>query len=209
MSIFSKSRTLSLVLVAGIAACAPDDAASPSTSSTTSDLDVIGLAERPASLLVLSPAATVAQRQRLERTLVRLGGAVLESHPPRLVIAQVPPGSEAALTALGVVARFDRAVTAADLAAATLPEERFLSVHAARWFPSEVPSDRRLVPTFAARPAGESEGSPKRLPEGAADAPTIDPEDTQPVPFASGTVVVSIVLPESNGVLDVSTEDWN
>ena len=209
MSIFTKSRHLSIVLVAaGLAACA-DDASSPSTSTTASNLDVIGLAERPASLLVLSPAATVAQRQRLERTLVRLGGAVLETHPPRLVIAQVPDGADAALTAAGMVARFDRAVTAADLAAATLPEERFLAVHAARWFPVEVPRGERLAPTLiAAEGEARSEGAPLRLAEGAVDAPVIDPEDWTPVHFASGTMVVSIVLPESNGSVDVSTEDW-
>ena len=203
-----RTSTAALLVAAGLAACA-DDGAPPSTSSTTSDLDVIGLAERPASLLVLAPTATVAQRQRLERGLVRLGGAVLETHAPRLVIAQVPAGADAALTALGVVARFDRAVTASDLRAPTVFEERFLSVHAARWFPAEVPEANRLQPTRIAHPAGEAEAPPARLPDGAINAPVIDPEDMQAVPFASGTVVVSIVLPESNGVIDVSTEDWN
>src|SRR5688572_28336882 len=146
------NSSLSIVLVAAAFSACTSDATSPSTSSATGELDVIGLAERPASLLVLSPTATVAQRQRLERVLVRLGGAVLESHPPCLIIAQVPEGADAALTAAGMVARFDRAVTAADLAATTLPEVRFLSVHAARWFPGEVPRAARVMPTFAADP---------------------------------------------------------
>ncbi len=215
MSITSRSAHLSIVLVAaGLAACASDDGTTPPTSSTTSDLDVIGLAERPASLLVLAPTATVAHRQRLERALVRLGGAVLESHPPRLVIAQVPAGADAALTALGVVARFDRAVTAADLAAPTILEERFLAVHAARWFPIEVPVGTRLQPSRVVRPASEMEAAPRRMPAAAPGepgpgGPVIDPEDYQPVPYASGTVVVSIVLPESNGAIDATTEDWN
>ncbi|HUQ02835.1 MAG TPA: hypothetical protein VM261_10090 [Kofleriaceae bacterium] len=218
MSISRHTRKLALV-VAGLAACATDDSASPSTSSTTSDLDVIGLAERPATLLVLQPTATLAQRQRLERAIVRLGGAVLETHAPRLVIAQVPNGADAALTALGVVAKFDRAVTPADLASPTIFEERFLSVHAARWFPADVPVGGRIAPLRVIRPAGEEESAPRRLPEniapgepnggGGDPGPVIDPEDMQAVPFASGTVVVSVVLPESNGVVDASTEDWN
>lgn len=211
-------RKLALVVTglgAGLAACTADDGASTSTSTTTADLDVIGLAERPASLLVLQPTATVADRQRLERAIVRLGGAVLETHAPRLLIAQVPRGADAALAALGVVATFDRAVTPADLTSPTIFEERFLSVHAARWFPGEVPPDERLAPMRVAHPAGEEEAPARRLPENLIagerepGGPTIDPEDMQPVPFASGTVVVSVVLPESNGVIDASTEDWN
>lgn len=210
MSIFTKSRalTFALVSVASLASCTDDGSTVPSTSSTSGELDVIGLAERPASLLVLAPTATVADRRRLERALVRLGGAVLESHPPRLIIAQVPAGADAALTALGVVARFERAVTAADLAAPTLPEERFLSVHAARWFPDAVPPRERLAPRFTARPEGEGEAPARRLAAEDVEGPTIDPEDMQPVPFASGTVVVSVVLPESNGAIDPSLENW-
>lgn len=203
-----RSSARKLVLVtAGLAACTDGDRTSTTTSTTSHDLDVIGLAERPATLLVLSPTATLAQRQRLERALVRMGGAVLETHAPRLVIAQVPAGADAALSALGVVSRFDRAVTPADLASPTIFEERFLSVHAARWFPSEVPDGRRIEPLRATQPAAES--APLRMPEGGPSGPVIDPEDMQAVPFASGTVVVSVVLPESNGAIDVSTEDWN
>ncbi len=209
MSIFSKSRALSFALVAvGLAACTDDGTTVPSTSTTTGELDVIGLSQRPASLLVLSPTATVADRRKLERTLVRLGGAVLESHPPRLVIAQVPAGADTALTALGVVARFDRAVTAADLTAPTLAEERFLSVYDARWFPAEVPPRERIAPMFVAQPEGEGEAPARRLTAEDLQGPTIDPEDMQPVPFASGTIVVSVVLPESNGAIDPSTENW-
>ena len=213
-------RKLALVVTglgAGLAACTADDGASTPTSTTTAELDVIGLAERPASLLVLAPTATVADRQRLERAIVRLGGAVLATHAPRLVIAQVPGGAGAALAGLGVVATFDRAVTPADLASPTILEERFLAVHAARWFPTEVPPDKRLAPMRVARPAGEEEAPARRLPEidlraageGDPGGPVIDPEDMQAVPFASGTIVVSVVLPESNGVIDASTEDWN
>ncbi len=215
MTLLSRSHRLCLaIVVAGTASCGSDDGGSAATptSSTTSELDVIGLAERPASLLVLSPGATSAQRRRLEQTLVRLGGSVLETLPPRLVIAQVPTGAEAALAALGVVGQLDRAVTAADLAAATLPEERFLAVHAARWYPSEVPPRERLAPRFVRRPPGAMEGPPQAMPQAAREAALaaeIDPEDLMSVPFASGTVVVSVVLPESNGTIDPSTEDWN
>lgn len=214
MSLLRRSQPLLIAtIVAGAAACVSDDDLSlSSTATSTSELDVIGLAERPAALLVLSPSATPAQLRRLEQTLTRLGGGVLEMLPPRLVIAQVPAGAETALSALGVVAKFERAVAASDLASPTLAEERFLSVYSARWFPAQVPTEERLVPTRVPRPQSELEAAPQPIPAGvraAAEAAAIDPEDTVSVPFGSGKVVVSIILPESNGAIDPSTEDWN
>lgn len=182
----------------------PDASGSPITRR-----DEVGRAQQPASLLVLAPTATAADRTRLETTLAQLGGDLIAALPPRLMIAQVPPGAEAVLADLGVVARFDRATTAADLAAPSVAEERFLAVHAARWFPGDVAVNARLTPTVRLRAGGEREGVfPARgllAREGGSD---VDPDDAVAVPYASGTIVVSVILPESNGAIDVSTEDW-
>ena len=130
MSIISKISVLAFAstLLVGCAEDAAPDADAPAPPATSATyLDSIGPADRPASLLVLAPTATAADRERLDAVLAQLGGATLAALPPRLVIAQVPPRAERALADLGVVARFDRAVEPADLAAPTLDEERFLA----------------------------------------------------------------------------------
>lgn len=209
------NNTLRALLVVGalVGGCAGEPA-DVTIATTTSHLDRIVPADRPASLLVLSAAATetaaaaAITRTRLERTLATVGGDVLATLPPRLAIAHVPDGAAPLLADLDVAARFDRAVTAADLGDATLAEERFLAVHAALHFPADVEPAARLAPRYRARAADEAEGP-------ALVAPTTtrlvgeDPEDTVAVPYASGTIVVSVVLPESNGSIDASTEDWS
>lgn len=212
MSIISKISVLAFAstLLVGCAEDAAPDADAPAPPATSATyLDSIGPADRPASLLVLAPTATAADRERLDAVLAQLGGATLAALPPRLVIAQVPPRAERALADLGVVARFDRAVEPADLAAPTLDEERFLAVFGARWYPAEVPPARRLAPTARLRPEGEREGTVAPPPTARLAAEGVaDPEELVAVPYASGTIVVSIVLPESNGSIDASTEDW-
>src|SRR5205085_3690667 len=105
-----------------------------------------------------------------------------------------------------------------DIASPTLAEQRFSSVYSARWFPTDVPVGGRIEPLRVAHPVGEEESAPREPiapgepnpgDPGGPSGPVIDPEDQQAVPFASGTVVVSVVLPESNGSIDPSTEDWN
>lgn len=209
MSIISKISALAIAS-ALLVGCAEEAPVSTQPGTATTRLDQLGPVDQPASLLVLAPTATAADRDRVERTLAPLGGAVLATLPPRLVVAQVPTGADAVLAHLGVVARFDRATTAADLVAPTIAEERFLAVHAARWFPREVAPTARLAPTVRLRPDGEREGTVTTLPAShAARLAGGDADDTVAVPYAAGTVVVSIVLPESNGSIDASTEDWS
>ncbi len=188
-----------------------DDADLSTSTTPPAELDVIGLSQRPASLLVLDASATAATRARLDRALAQLGGAVIATLPPRLVVAQVPDGAEAVLAAHGVVARHDRALADRELPGATLAEDRFVAVYSNRWHqPSEPIVARRQV----LAPDAAFEASPSMPPPVARFAPgephpEFDPEDQVSVPYASGTVVVAVVLPESNGAIDASSEDWN
>lgn len=202
------SRTaISVSLAAALvsAACVPmsdDDVVT--TTAPSAQLDVIGLSERPASLIVVDHA-DAAERRRFERALDRIGGAVIASLPPRLVIAQIPDGADAALADLGMIDRFDAPVDETALDGATANEARFLAVYSNRWHVA--PATMRIVAhQVAAAPGEPFEAEPSAAPGG---EPTFDPEDQVSIPYASGTVVVSIVLPESNGVIDPSTEDWN
>lgn len=180
-----------------LAACAAADEAE-TVVSQDHEIDVIGLSERPASLLVIEPGT----RREVERTLDRMGGAVLAQLPPRLVIAQVPAGADIALADAGLVARFDRAVSEADVADATIAEARFLAVYTNRW-QADVPRAMTIEAHLAAGAAPEAQPIARGEP-----GPVVDPEDSVSVPYAAGTVVVSIVLPESNGAIDPSSEDW-
>ncbi|MCE9576318.1 MAG: hypothetical protein K8W52_24435 [Deltaproteobacteria bacterium] len=185
----------------------------PETAAAHDELDVIGLAKTPASLLVLDP--TTADVPGLRAHLHALGGGVIAELPPRLVIAQVPAGADAITANLGVVARFDRPVEPGELAGATTDEDRFTAVYANRWF-AQIPRAIQLAPRRQPRAKGETfEAQPTRghVTKGivgpGGPGPQPDPEDQVSVPYASGTIVVSIVLPESNGSIDPSTEDWN
>jgi subtilisin-like proprotein convertase family protein len=210
--IWFRTRLFALAVLPALAlGCVEDDAADlSSTASSSMELDVIALAARPARLLVLADGSDAAARRRLERGLATIGGAIVTWAPPRLAIAQVPAGTDAILADLGVIAHFERRVTAADVPGATVAEERVLDVYSNRWFPAEVPPRERIVARRAIRAEGEAFEAPAgpiaaRLT--AADSQP-DPEDQVSVPYASGTVVVSIVLPESNGVAEASSEDW-
>jgi subtilisin-like proprotein convertase family protein len=202
----SRTAIISASLAAALcAACASDDNVVTTTTAPPAALDVIGLSERPASLVVVDHADGAARR-RFERGLERLGGAVIASLPPRLVIAQIPDGADAALADLGMLDRFDTAVDETVLQGATADEARFINVYSNRW--QVAPHAMKIVAHAADPMPGEAfERSPSAAPEG--DQPPFDPEDQVSVPYASGTVVVSIVLPESNGAIDPSTEDWN
>lgn len=196
------------------AACASDDdTVVATTTAPPAALDVIGLSERPASLVVVDHADAAARR-RFERGLDRLGGAVIASLPPRLVIAQIPDGADAALADLGMVARFDAAVDETVLPGATTNEARFINVYSNRW--QVAPPSMAIVARHVPAMPGEAFEAPAQAapltnrlfaPGPGGEAP--DPEDQVSIPYASGTVVVSIVLPESNGAIDPSTEDWN
>jgi subtilisin-like proprotein convertase family protein len=204
MSVISKLRVLAIAsaLVVGCA----DPAAPDSTTTNAAALDQLAPADAPASLLVLAPSADAAARAALERTVATLGGRVFATLPPRLVTAYLPAGADPVLADLGVVARFDRATTDGDLPDATVAERRFLEVHASRWFPAE--AGEPIVPRARRRLAAETEAPARVRPDVARLA---DPggDDQVAVPYASGTIAVAIVLPESTGAIDPSTEDWS
>jgi len=216
MTLF-RSRLLAAVsLAVGLTGCldgdTPTDPA-PVAATRAEELDIIGLAAQPPSLLVLDAATTPAGHRRLQRTLAKAGGSVIASLPPRLVVAQVPAGAGAILTDLGVRQRFDRAVVDADLPGASLGEQRFAAVFSSRWYPAAMLAADKITPRRLVRAADEPFEAPaRRAPAqkgaGAAKALAAEPDPDISVPFASGTVVVSIVLPESNGAAEPSTEDW-
>lgn len=202
MSIISKQRAL-LVAGALVAGCAEQAAPVP-TADHAAHLDQLTPSDAPASLLVLGADADAASRLRLERTVEAIGGRVFATLPPRLVTAYLPDGAAPLLADLGVVARFDRATDRADLPDASIAEARFQAVHASRWFAG---GDDDITPRRRLRAPGEGEAPARLRPELARLA---DPgaDDSIAVPFASGTIAVSIVLPESTGAIDPSTEDW-
>src|SRR5690349_16833790 len=123
--IWFRTRLFALAVLPALAlGCVEDDAADLSTTASSSmELDVIALAAGPARLLVLADGSDAAARRRLERGLAAVGGAIVSWAPPRLAVAQVPAGTDAILADLGVIAHFERRVTAADLPAATVAEE--------------------------------------------------------------------------------------
>jgi hypothetical protein len=200
-----KNTFLLSLCVASLYASACDSPDPTTGSPDVAVLDTIELSARPASLLVVNEPDGAARR-RFERTLERMGGSVLATFAPRLVIAQVPPGADAALAKVGLVTRFDRAVGDADVPGVTAAESRFLAVYSNRW-QDVVPAAQKIEAFQTEPPPGESaEAAPQIAP--GEPGPVVDPEDTVAIPYASGTVVVSIVLPESNGAIDGSTEDW-
>lgn len=192
-----------------------DEDRGPDTATSRDELDVIGLAKTPASLLVLDPAR--ADVPALRAHLQALGGGVVAELPPRLMIAQVPAGADAITADLGVTARFDRAIATGDVPGATLDEDRFAAVYSNRWFPAQLSATQRLAPRRLPRKIGDTfEAEPISahlnrgiVGPGGPGGPGPDPEDQISVPYASGTIVVSIILPESNGAIDPSTEDWS
>jgi subtilisin-like proprotein convertase family protein len=190
-----------------------DDADLTTSATPPAELDVIGLSERPASLLVLASNAPADARARLDRALDQIGGAVIAAQGSRLVIAQVPDGAEAILAAHHVVARHDRALADGELAGATAEENRFVAVYSNRWHPASTitPLARVLAPDepFEAAPIEVPADVRRMFAPGEPGEPQPDPEDQVSTPYASGTVVVAMVLPESNGAIDASTEDWS
>ncbi len=213
----NRFSTLSLAAALALfAACGTgdgDDADAPATTTTPPiELDVIGLSERPASLLVLDASAAPDARARLTRALDQIGGAVISALPPRLLVAQVPDGAGAILAAHGVVARHDRPLADGELPGASIEETRFVAVYSNRWHaPADpiVATARVLAPDEPFEATAEHPADAQARFAPGEPGPQPDPEDLVSVPYASGTVVVAVLLPESNGAVDASTEDWS
>jgi subtilisin-like proprotein convertase family protein len=171
------------------------------------------VAQEPAgmSLLVLAPGA---DWRRASSVIEEAGGQVFQVLPPRLLTAQLPAGLEGVLRDAGVVQRFEQAVTPEQVVGASKSEQRFVQLYASRFHPMQVPAALRVAPRKQLLEAGEPFEAPARkasgLSRGAAlGAGDAAAEDEVFVPYAAGTVVVAVILPESNGVAEPSTEDWN
>jgi hypothetical protein len=143
----------------------------------------------------------------------RLGGTVYQMQGSRLVVAAVPANADAVLTGLGMVTRFARSLATTEIPSATIEEQRFVQVFDSRFYPADATTKAiRMMRTV--RPRGQAferapSGSPVRQARAIkpADA-TAGTVDYGTVPFATGTMVVAVILPESNGNIDPSTEDW-
>jgi hypothetical protein len=153
--------------------------------------------------------------------LDEVGGKALHVLPPRLIVAQVPAGADPVLSQSGMANRFDRALLEGEIPKATDAETRFARVFNNRYYPVSVPEGEKLMMRHVAVPPGEQwesdakEESAQRAKSAMEKAATtqsvnddIASESWLYVPYASGTVVVSVWLPESNGVSEPSTEDW-
>jgi hypothetical protein len=138
--------------------------------------------------------------------------------PPRMVIGKVPAGADALLRDSGVVARFARAVSPGELPGLDVRESRFVRVFSSRYYPDATPASLRVVPMRQVRGDDEPfetsdaplEPSPTVMKASLADDQNAELNERNVfVPYASGRIVVSVILPESNGRAEPSTEDWS
>ena len=154
------SRTgllLPLILLAFTACAAPSDdgssaASSPNLGRRDFELDDMGVPPAGMELFVLADEASVA---RVRETLERLHGSFVHHLPPRLVIGKVPPGADAVLADAGVVQRFARAVSPAELGTLDTREARFVRVFSSRYYPAGTQPLDRVVPRRAVRSPDE------------------------------------------------------
>ncbi len=150
-----------------------------------------------------------------------LGGQVFHVLPPRFIAAQVPAAAKAIFQDHGVEARFSRAVGEEDFDALTDAQRSFLRVFSSRYYSDELPPQKRIQPTFEPVENGEpweteAESERREQADAALKAAAatdsieddIEAERSVYVPYAAGTIAVSVWLPESNGAAEPSTEDW-
>jgi hypothetical protein len=179
------------------------------------ELDEMSRPPEGMELFVLADGASVtAVREAFER----LSGSFVHHLPPRLVVGKVPAGADALLRDSGVVARFARSVSPSELPGIDTRESRFVRVFSSRYYPDTTPAGLRVTPLRRVR--GEDEPfETSEVPEepGLSVLKASLPDDQNAelnernvfVPYASGRIVVSVILPESNGRGEPSTEDWS
>ena len=191
--------------------CAPNNpepvrAAVKPRPHPTMELDDVGQPVAGVSLLVLGIGA---DRDHLVDVIEhRLQGIVYQLQGQRLLSAHVPDGSEAVLASLGVVSQLQRSVDPSEIRGVTLEETRFVRIFDSLYYPGGGP---KIVPKrLAVKPGTPFEHAPTVAPPLSARlrAQLKLAQDTITTPYASGTVIVSIILPESNGVAEPSSEDW-
>jgi hypothetical protein len=176
---------LSLVLVVGSMSTLPAQAGEPPSDQ---------------ALILLAPGADV---NSVVETIQQAGGHVTHVFPPAALIGQVPGNVP---VPRGVLAIYRRAVDEADLSTLTGAAR-----HAAQvWNALLPPPPLAVAHTMEAPPADLTNDALVPPPPEEQPAPSDDPIPgyTETSEYFIGRVAVGIVLPESDGSLDPSTEDW-
>ncbi len=200
-----------LSLLFAVTACAEVESESHKLGHKLIELDDVGVAPIGAELLVLEAGA---EPRAVDRALAAIGAQIVHRAGSRLlVVMNVPAGADAVLSAVGVREHFARAVSASELPDLSVAEGRFVRVFSNRYYPSMTPPKEKIVLTRAVRSADEpfeQEAPAQSAARAMQAAGTSDEEQERNVfvPYASGRVVVSIIMPESNGRGEESSEDW-
>jgi hypothetical protein len=204
-----------LMVVAGLmlGGCAAPEGDGVALEGRVQELDDMGTPPAGMELFLLAPGADVgAVRQLFER----LEGTFVHHLPPRMVIGKVPAGADAVLRDSGVTARFARAVSPSELSGLDTREARFVRLFSSRYYPTTTPHLELVAPKRLVRAPDEPFETVPVVEAARAAAATITEDDDQAeqnerfvaVPYASGRVVVSVILPESNGRGAPDTETW-
>jgi hypothetical protein len=179
---------LSLALTIGWASALPVQASQPSLDR---------------ALMVLAPGADA---DSVAQAIQQAGGVVTHVFPPAALIGQLPPDAQ---VPAGVDAVYRQAVDEPDLSALTGPTRRAALVWNALLSPQ--PASDALQSLAVPHPdiANDAMVPPSPGP-GALQTLSSDPTPQygETSEYFIGRVAVGIVLPESDGSLDPSTEDW-
>jgi len=193
-------------------ACADAETSGPTIEKHELELDDMGAPPKGMELLLL---ATGADSKAVDRAFDAIGSHVVHRSGKRLLVVEnLPAGADSVLRSVGVRQRFARAVSPRELAGLSVDEGRFVRVFSNRYYPEATPREEQIVPTRAVRRADEpfEQSAPETSSTRALKAGDTSAEEQERnvfVPYASGRIVVSIILPESNGRSEPSTEDWN
>ncbi len=195
-----KTSALAAITLFTFAGCQGGIGFAPAgTRGRVMELDTVADPPANTSLLVLAAGA---DRPHVSDVIEKqLNGEVYHEEGTRLMVVRVPENADAALAQLGVAQRFERAVQDGEIAGTTLEESRFVRVFNNRYYP-DAATAKFAVTRLARDPSQPFEEAPR------AAAVTSGGFDMVTTPYASGTIVVALVLPESNGVAEPSTEDW-
>jgi hypothetical protein len=159
-----------------------------------------GSASMDRALILLVPGADV---NLAAEAIRKAGGCVTHIFPSAALIGQVPAGMQ---TPAGVSAIYCHTVDEADLSALNGAAHRAAQV----WNDLLSPPPLDAAHSMEAPPADLTNDALIPPPPEEQPAPSIDPIPgyAETSEYFIGRVAVGIVLPESDGSLDASTEDW-
>jgi hypothetical protein len=176
-----------LALIVGWALALPAQASQPSTSNQ--------------ALILLAPNADL---NSVIETIQLAGGHVTHVFPPAALIGEAPVGM---LPPTGVLAVYRQSVDEATLSTLTGAARRAAQVWNALLTPEAPPDTVQSLDTLEAELAGDALIPPPSEGVQSLDSdPT--PGYTETSEYFIGRVAVGIVLPESDGSRDPSTENW-